>query len=89
MLKDHDTIASMWPEAKDYASSDLFSHLHIEFSSKEKSIKVMTAGTDIKGEPILEYDYDLKGEFTANPVPPPTPTHKLQSANPTSSTTET
>ena len=80
LLKEHDTIASVWPEAKDYTSSDLFSHLHIEFNSREKSIKLKTAGTDIKGEPVFEYDYDLKGELTATPVPPPAP--KLQSGHP-------
>ena len=73
LLKEHDTIASVWPEAKDYTSSDLFNNLHVEFDSRQKSIKLMTAGTDVKGDPILQYDYKLKGELTATPVPPPAP----------------
>ena len=31
LLNDKNVISQMWPEAKDYADSDLFSHLHIEF----------------------------------------------------------
>ena len=49
LLKDRDVIASMWPEASNYADTEIFDYLHIEFDSHEEKVKLATAATDVKG----------------------------------------
>ena len=61
LLQEKDTIRALWPEAANYADSDLFSHLHIEFDSTQSSVKLATAGTGYDGHPIHDYEYSLKG----------------------------
>ena len=70
LLQEKDTIRALWPEAENYADSDLFSHLHIEFDSKQSSVKLATAGTGYDGQPIHDYEYSLKGQISAEPVQP-------------------
>ena len=49
LLKDRDVIASMWPEASNYADTEIFDYLHIEFDSHEEKVKLATVATDVKG----------------------------------------
>ena len=49
LLKDRDVIASMWPEASNYADTEIFDYLHIEFDSHEEKVKLATAATNVKG----------------------------------------
>ena len=49
LLKDHDVIASMWPEASGYSDNEMFQYLHIEFDSHEEKVKLATAATNVKG----------------------------------------
>ena len=75
LLKDENVISQIWPEAKDYADSDLFSNLHIEFDRKTSDVSIATAGTNFKGMPIHSTTYSLSGELTATPLSmiPPQP----------------
>ena len=50
LLKDHDVISSMWPEAQ--TESEIFQYLHIEFDSHEEKVKLATAATNVKGKPV-------------------------------------
>ena len=68
LLQEKDTIRALWPEAENYADSDLFDHLHIEFDSTQKSVKLATAGTGYNGKPLHDYEYSLSGEITAEPA---------------------
>lgn len=73
MLRDHDTITAMWPDASNYADSDMFNHLHLEFDVTEEKVKLMTAATNVMGTPVHKKEYSLKGELTVNPYVPPPP----------------
>ena len=75
LLNDKNVISQMWPEAKDYADSDLFSHLHIEFDRKTSDVNIKTAGTTFSGMPIHSKTYSITGELNATPVSqlPPQP----------------
>ena len=68
LLNDKNVITQMWPEAKDYADSDLFSHLHIEFDRQTSDVSIKTAGTTYSGMPIHSKTYSITGELTATPV---------------------
>ena len=68
LLKDENVISEIWPEAKDYADSDLFSNLHIKFDRKTSDVSIATAGTTFTGMPIHSTTYQLSGELTATPL---------------------
>ena len=68
LLKDENVISQIWPEAKDYADSDLFSNLHIKFDRKTSDVSIATAGTTFTGMPIHSTSYQLTGELTATPL---------------------